>query len=60
MNHEVNDMEIAPPSVVKQAARDFAAVLSETQQFKATEQATGVFQKDEVAQSAMVTLRTPA
>ena len=53
MNHVVNDMEIAPPSVVKQAARDFAAVLSETQQFKAFEQAAGVFQKDEVAQRAM-------
>ena len=53
MNHVLNDMEIAPPSVVKQAARDFAAVLSETQQFKAFEQAAGVFQKDEVAQHAM-------
>ena len=53
MNHVVNDMEIAPPSVVKQAARDFAAVLSETQQFKAFEQAAEVFQKDEVAQRAM-------
>jgi cell fate (sporulation/competence/biofilm development) regulator YlbF (YheA/YmcA/DUF963 family) len=53
MNHVLNDMEIAPPSVVKQAARDFAAVLSETQQFKAFEQAAEVFQQDEVAQRAM-------
>ena len=53
MHHIVNDMEIAPPSVVKQAAPDFAAVLSEPQQFKAFEQAAGVFQKDEVAQRAM-------
>ena len=53
MAHVVNDMEIAPRSVVKQAARDFAAVLSETAQFKASEQAARVFQKDEVAQRAM-------
>jgi cell fate (sporulation/competence/biofilm development) regulator YlbF (YheA/YmcA/DUF963 family) len=53
MTHVVDDMEIAPPSVVKQAARDFAAVLSETPEFKAFEQAARVFQKDEVAQRAM-------
>ncbi len=53
MTHVVDDMEIAPPLVVKQAARDFAAVLSETTLFKAFEQAAGVFQKDGVAQSAM-------
>lgn len=53
MTHIVDDMEIAPPSVVKQAARDFAAVLSETPEFKAFEQAVRVFQKDEVAQRAM-------
>jgi hypothetical protein len=43
MNHVVNDMEIAPPAVVKQAAHDFAVVLSETQQFQAFERAAGVF-----------------
>lgn len=53
MNHVVDDMEIAPSSVVKQAARDFAAALSETPQFKAFEQVARVFQKDEVAQRAM-------
>ena len=53
MTHVMDDMEIAPPSVVKQAARDFAAVLSETAEFKAFEQAARVFQKDEVAQRAM-------
>ena len=52
MNHVVDDMEIAPSSVVKQAARDFAAALSETPQFKAFEQVARVFQKDEVAQRA--------
>ena len=53
MTHVVDDMEIAPTSVVKQAARDFAAVLSETPEFKAFEQAARVFQKDEIAQRAM-------
>ncbi len=53
MTHVVDDMEIAPPSVVKQAARDFAAVLSETPQFQAFEQAAETFQKDEPAQRAM-------
>ena len=52
-DHILDDIEIAPPSVVKQAARVFAAVLSETLQFKAFEQAAGVFQKDDVAQRAM-------
>ncbi len=53
MTHLVDDMEIAPPSVVKQAARDFASALSETPQFQVFEQAAGVFQKDETAQRAM-------
>ena len=37
---EINDMEIASPSVVSKAARDFAAALVETPQFKAFEQAS--------------------
>ena len=51
-DHVLDDIEIAPPSVVKRAARDFAAALSETPQYKAFEDANGVFQKDEVAQRA--------
>jgi cell fate (sporulation/competence/biofilm development) regulator YlbF (YheA/YmcA/DUF963 family) len=51
-DHVLDDIEIAPPSVVKQAARDFAVALSETPQYKAFEQAAVAFQKDEVAQSA--------
>ena len=51
-DHVLDDIEIAPPSVVKQAARDFAAALSETPQYRAFEQAAGLFQKDEVAQRA--------
>ena len=53
MANEVSDIEIASPSVVKQAARNFAAALSETAQFKAFEQAAQAFQKDEAAQRAM-------
>lgn len=48
-----DDIEIAPPSVVKQAARDFAATLAETPQFKAFEQAADRFQQDQVAQEAL-------
>ena len=51
-DHVLDDIEIAPPSVVKQAARDFAVALSETPQYKAFEQAAVDFQKDEVAQRA--------
>ena len=53
MANEVSDIEIASPSVVKQAARNFAAALSETAQFKAFEQAAEAFQKDEPARRAM-------
>jgi cell fate (sporulation/competence/biofilm development) regulator YlbF (YheA/YmcA/DUF963 family) len=49
---DISDIEIASASVVKQAARDFAAALSETPQYKAFEAAAGVFQNDEVAQCA--------
>lgn len=47
------DIEIAPPSVVKQAAYDFAAALAETPQFKAFEQAAFAFRQDQSAQRAM-------
>lgn len=48
-----DDIEITSPSVVKQAARDFAATLAETPQFKAFEQAADRFQQDRVAQEAL-------
>ena len=38
-DYELNELELAPASVVKQAARDFAATLAETPQFKAYEEA---------------------
>lgn len=50
---ELNEIEVASPSVVRTAARDFAAVLAETPQFKAFEQATLRFRQDEAAQKAM-------
>ena len=48
-----DDIEIAPPSVVKRTAHDFAAALAETPQFKTFEQAAERFRQDQVAQQAM-------
>lgn len=47
------NIEIAPSSVVRQAARDFAAALAETPQFKAFEQAAFAFRQIQSAQQAM-------
>jgi cell fate (sporulation/competence/biofilm development) regulator YlbF (YheA/YmcA/DUF963 family) len=49
----LNDLEIAPPSAVRQAARDFAAALAETPQFKAFEEASEHLRRDASAQRAM-------
>ncbi len=48
-----DEMEIAPPSAVKQAARDFAAALADTPQFKALDQAADRLRGDQAAQHAM-------
>ena len=48
-----DDIEIAPVEVVKRAARDFAAALAETPQFKAFEQAYEVLSHDTAAQQAL-------
>src|SRR5512139_3657377 len=54
MNHRIlDDIEIAPASVVRQAACDFAAGLAGTQQFKAFEKAAERFRQDKTAQQAM-------
>lgn len=54
MNARVfEDIEIAPPSVVKRAARDFAAAVAETPEFKAFEQAADRFRQDQTAQQAL-------
>jgi len=48
-----DDIEIALPPVVKQAARDFAAAVAETPQFKAFEQVAERFRQDQTAQQAL-------
>ncbi len=45
--------ELVLPAVARQAARDFAAALAETPQFKAFEQAAEELQRDQVAQRAI-------
>lgn len=52
-NIELNDVEVASPSVVRAAACEFAAALAETRQFKAFEQAYEVFSKDTAAHQAL-------
>ena len=48
-----DDLETAPASIVLKAARDFAAALAETPQFKSFEQAAERFRNDQTAQQAM-------
>ena len=48
-----NDSDLAPRSVVLGVARDFAAALAETPQFKAFEQAADRFRQDQEAQQVM-------
>jgi cell fate (sporulation/competence/biofilm development) regulator YlbF (YheA/YmcA/DUF963 family) len=52
-NIELNDIEVASPSVVLAAARDFAAALSETPQYKAFEQTYKALSDDVVAHQAL-------
>jgi len=52
-DYDLNELELAPPEVVRQAARDFAAVLAETPQFKAYEEATDRLNHDPAAQQAI-------
>ncbi len=58
MNESIyEDVEISSISVVKQAARDFAAALSETPQFKTFEQADFAFRQDQAAQQSLSALQ---
>jgi len=58
MKDQVNeDIEIASTSIVKQAARDFAAALAETPQFKAFKQADYAFRQNQTAQQALIALQ---
>ena len=49
----INGIEVAPTSVVKQSARNFASILAETSQFKSFEEAAERFRQDHAAQQAM-------
>jgi cell fate (sporulation/competence/biofilm development) regulator YlbF (YheA/YmcA/DUF963 family) len=53
----LDELETAPPSIVLTAARDFAAALGETPQFKTFEQAAECFRNDQKAQQAMSAYR---
>ena len=50
---DLNDIDVASPSVVRAAARDFAAALAETPQFKAFEQSYEALNKDVAAHQAL-------
>jgi cell fate (sporulation/competence/biofilm development) regulator YlbF (YheA/YmcA/DUF963 family) len=50
---DLNELELAPPEVVRQTACDFAAALAETPQFKAYEEAIERLNHDTVAQRAI-------
>lgn len=49
----INDIDIAPQDVVLRTARDFAATLAETPEFKAFEQANERLNQDSTAQQAI-------
>jgi cell fate (sporulation/competence/biofilm development) regulator YlbF (YheA/YmcA/DUF963 family) len=49
----LNDFDIAPPEVVQHAARDFAAALAASPQFRAFEQSAYALQEDKAAQTAL-------
>ncbi len=53
---DLNELEVAPPEVVQQAARDFAVALSETPQFKAYEEAIARLNDDPQAQRILEAL----
>src|SRR5512134_867780 len=52
-NMQLTEIEIAPPSVVRSAGRDFAAALADTPQFKAFEQAYDALTHDAAAQQTV-------
>ncbi len=54
---DLNELELAPPEVVRQAARDFAVALAETPQFKAYEEAIDRLNHDTAAQQAIDAFR---
>jgi len=57
-DYALNELELAPPEVVRQAARDFAAALAETPQFRAYEEAIERLNHDTGAQRAIEAFQT--
>jgi cell fate (sporulation/competence/biofilm development) regulator YlbF (YheA/YmcA/DUF963 family) len=57
-DYDLNELELAPPEVVHLAARDFAAALAETPQFRAYEEATECLNRDAEAQRAIDAFQT--
>jgi cell fate (sporulation/competence/biofilm development) regulator YlbF (YheA/YmcA/DUF963 family) len=57
---KLNEIEVASPSVVYAAGRDFAAALAETAQFKAFEQAYEALSHDVAAQQALTAFQDKA
>jgi cell fate (sporulation/competence/biofilm development) regulator YlbF (YheA/YmcA/DUF963 family) len=53
MDEKINEMEVALPTVVRAAGRDFAAALAETPQFKAFERAYMALKNDTAAQKSL-------
>jgi cell fate (sporulation/competence/biofilm development) regulator YlbF (YheA/YmcA/DUF963 family) len=49
----LNELELAPPEVVRQSARDFATALAETQQYQTFEAAVQRLYADEIAMAAL-------
>lgn len=50
----VDELEVAPPAVVRQAAHDFAAALAATTEFQTLEEAAAALQNDNAARQAML------
>lgn len=55
---DLNELELAPPEVVRQAARDFAAALADTPQFRAYEEAVERLNHAPEAQRAIEAFQT--
>lgn len=53
---DLNELELAPPEVVRQSARDFATALAETPQFQAYETAIERLNDDAQAQHMLAAL----
>jgi cell fate (sporulation/competence/biofilm development) regulator YlbF (YheA/YmcA/DUF963 family) len=57
---ERNELEVSSPEVALSAARDFAAALAETRQFKAFERANETLKHDTAAQEALALYQAKA